>query len=159
MMKPITMNFEELKRFTYFCCNKINGKMFFKLMSDEFNGNKGYIMGKFDIFLRDPITFIVSRDTSKLFQNIKKEIEIQKYEIKGGEKDKYVIDDGSDKKRFGTSPLYKIGSFLLYKGYKVVLTKVFYDSTLFELKVLKIAKLEIKSKKYGLIEIDPIEVK
>ena len=72
---------------------------------------------------------------------------------------KYVIDDGTNIKKFGTNPLYKVGSIFLYKGYKVVLTKVFYDSTLFELKVLKIAKLEIKSKKYGLIEIDPIEVK
>ena len=72
---------------------------------------------------------------------------------------KYVIDDGTNIKKFGTNPLYKVGSIFLYKGYKVVLTKVFYSTLFFSMGVLKIAKLEIDSKKYGLIEIDPIEVR
>ena len=72
---------------------------------------------------------------------------------------KYIIDNGSDIKKFGTDPFYKVGSTFLYKGHKAVLTQVFYDSFLFEMGSRKVVKLEIDSDEYGLIEIDPIEIR
>ena len=71
---------------------------------------------------------------------------------------KYIIDNGSDIKKFGTDPFYKVGSKIAYKNTVAILTKVFYDNTSFSIGVRKVVKLEIDSD-YGLIEIDPIEVK
>jgi uncharacterized membrane protein YvbJ len=72
-MRRNKMKYDELNVFIKYCSNRVNYDKFLELMLPRYN-DENYIDSLWPMFRENPAMFIISRNETKLFEGIQKEL-------------------------------------------------------------------------------------